>query len=215
MRGGKGMGSRYPYDGFTVDDDYAGTHAEGTPQEPGGENDLQGSEWYEQAYDSPEYPQSEYEQLYEQSFYQAHEQLYMGPYQEQSPLPSPVPEPRRAALVSTNATINLTCTLCAGCGLFGLFLYFSDKRSRAVRRCAVQSAGLLCVTAFLAAALTILAALFDYIPLIGRAMNALMWILLAGLLCTDMFLRIRLMSHAYRGEAYVLPVIGRQCRQYE
>ena len=128
---------------------------------------------------------------------------------------APPPPRQNPTVISTNATINLTCTLCAGCGLFGLFLYFVDRRSRAVRRCAVQSAGLLCVTVFLSAGLAVLATLFGMIPLIGGLLGALSWMLMAAVLCGDIYLRVRLMAHAYRGEAYVLPLIGRQCRQFE
>ena len=106
-------------------------------------------------------------------------------------------------------------TLCAGCGLFGLFLFFVDRRSRAVRRFAAQSAGLLCVVAFLSAGMAILAALLGFVPFVGGALSAIVWILLAATLCGDIYLRVRMAAHAYRGEAYVLPLIGERCRQFE
>jgi len=195
------MSRRNPYDRFTNDGGYGRSYDEEPEQDPGYGNDQEAEDWADQ-----DRQQSYDEQSYEQPYEQAFEPAYEPPY--------PRREPQRPAVISTNATINLICTICAGCGLFGLFLFFVDKRSRAVRRCAVQSAGLLCVVVFLTAGLAVLATLFGFIPFIGGAMSTLGWILVAALLCADAYLRVRLMAHAYRGEAYVLPLIGRQCRQF-
>ena len=200
------MSRRDPYDRFANDGGYG--------QEPGQEAEFgyeQEEEWLDQPYEQP-YDQP-YEQPHEQQYEQQYEQPYDPGYQEQMPYSRR--EPRKPAVISNNATINLICTICAGCGLFGLFLYFVDRRSRAVRRCAVQSAGLLCVSVFLSAGLAVLATLFGMIPFIGGLLSTLLWLLLVVVLGGDLYLRVQLMAHAYRGEAYVLPFIGERCRQFE
>ena len=222
------MSRRDPYGQFTNNGGYGQPYGEEPEQNAEFGRGQEDEEWLDQSYEQPyeqaheqpynqPYEQS-YEQSYDPSYEQPHEQPYEQPYEpryQERGVPYSRRESRKAAVISTNATVNLICTICAGCGLFGLFLYFVDQRNRAVRRCAVQSAGLLCVTVFLSAGSAVLATLFGMIPFIGGLLGALAWILLATVLCGDMYLRVRLMAHAYRGEAYVLPLIGRQCRQFE
>ena len=100
-------------------------------------------------------------------------------------------EPRRPqrAIISTNLTVNLICTLCSMLGILGVFFFFAEKRSQAVRRYAVQSTGLFFVVAVITVVLWVLA-----LHVVGR---------------------IRMMFSAYRGEAYVLPLIGAHLRQFE
>ena len=110
---------------------------------------------------------------------------------------------------------NLICTLCACSGLFGLFLFFAERQRLTIRKCATQSAGLICVTAFLAAALMILATFFSLIPIIGRVIGALLWICMALVICYAAVLRVKFMFCAYRGEPHILPHIGKYCAHYE
>ncbi|HML48577.1 MAG TPA: hypothetical protein PKE04_17675 [Clostridia bacterium] len=125
------------------------------------------------------------------------------------------PENAPGAVISTNQTVNLTATLSSMCFVIGLFFCFADQRSRTIRRYSVQSVGLGAFWAGAIMSLWILAAIFGWIPVIGRTLSILC--LIIGLICTilDLGLRVRLMLNAYRGLAYVLPGIGTLLRRFE
>ncbi|MDR3051574.1 MAG: hypothetical protein LBU67_07620 [Oscillospiraceae bacterium] len=137
-----------------------------------------------------------------------------GDYGDPPPRRAPRPRPR-PPVISTNPTINLICTLCALCGPLGLFFFFADEKSRAVRRFAVQSSGLFCTGAFLSMAMLVLGLAVGWMPIVGSFLVGLLWVLWAALAAFCLYLRVRLMLHAYRGEGYVLPIIGARCRQFE
>ncbi len=129
-------------------------------------------------------------------------------------------QPKRYAppplqIISTNPVINLTCLLAAASGLMGLFFFFADTRSRAVRRYAVQSVGLLSAFVFASAGLGVVGLIVGWMPVIGVVLSTLLWLAWAGMLIGALALRILLMLHGYRGEGYTLPVFGRRFRQFE
>lgn len=126
-------------------------------------------------------------------------------------------EPRRPqrAIISTNLTVNLICTLCSMLGILGVFFFFAEKRSQAVRRYAVQSTGLFFVVAVITVVLWVLALIFGAIPVFGMVFGGLMRLLMFGVFALNVVGRIRMMFSAYRGEAYVLPLIGAHLRQFE
>lgn len=124
-------------------------------------------------------------------------------------------EKESPTIISTNMTINLICTLGSITGLAGLFLYFADKRSQAVRRYAVQSVGLLCFYAIFAGVVFVLGSLLGLLPIFGGVFRMLQTLLTTLLTIANAVLRVRMMLHAYAGEAYVLPAIGRQLRTFE
>lgn len=139
--------------------------------------------------------------------------VYEAPYE-----PYGVPEaeaPPRPTILSTNMTVNLICTLASMLGLFGLFLYFADKRSHAVHRYAVQSTGLFAAVLFASLVLWVCSLAFAWIPLLGWILSAVLNVANLGVLCASAVLRVRMMLHAYRGEAYVLPFIGERLRAFE
>lgn len=139
--------------------------------------------------------------------------VYEEPY---APFGEPEPEPaRRPVILSTNMTVNLTCTLASMLGVFGLFLCFADKRSHAVRRYAVQSTGLMALFLFASLLLWLLAAVLSWIPLLGWIFAAAVNAARVAAVCADIVLRVQMMLHAYRGEAYVLPVWGERLRAFE
>ncbi len=216
-------------------DPYAGQYTEQYEGQYKEQNEAQHEQQYGGQYE---------EQQYAEQYEDANQQPYADPYSGQrarsgNPASEPAYDPHaygqqeyedyeepvrparaprakpKPTVISTNATINLTSTIGAFSGLFGLFLYFADKKSRAVRRFAVQSAGLFCITAFVTIALALLAALFGFIPLIGLVLGGLIWVAVLALLSWSLYQRVQLMLHAYRGEAYVVPVIGRHFRQFE
>ena len=154
----------------------------------------------------------------EQTAYEADDAVYEQPVYEEpyAPFGEPEPEPaRRPVILSTNMTVNLTCTLASMLGVFGLFLCFADKRSHAVRRYAVQSTGLMALFLFASLLLWLLAAVLSWIPLLGWIFAAAVNAARVAAVCADIVLRVQMMLHAYRGEAYVLPVWGERLRAFE
>lgn len=154
----------------------------------------------------------------EQTAYEADDAVYEQPVYEEpyAPYGEPEPQPaRRPVILSTNMTVNLTCTLASMLGAFGLFLCFADRRSHAVRRYAVQSTGLMALFVFVSLLLWLLAAVLSWIPLLGWIFAAAVNAARVAVLCADVVLRVQMMLHAYRGEAYVLPVWGEQLRAFE
>lgn len=132
------------------------------------------------------------------------------------PIPQPAPaEDKRAEVISTSQAINLTTTIASVSTLLSIFLLFADQRSKAVRRFAVQSAGLgIC---HIAAGLLcyLFAALLGGIPLVGQLLGVLLIMVFIAVTGLVVYLRVRMMLHAYRGMAYVLPVIGQRLRKFE
>lgn len=144
------------------------------------------------------------------------EELYETEYEEPYVEPEPVPPPKKEAeVISTNQTVCLTATLASLSGLMGLFLCFADQRSRAIRRFSVQSVGLLVIHVAVLLVTLLLVALLGWIPLAGAVFRALFWTLFAAATAVVVFFRVRMMFHAYRGEAYVLPVMGESIRRFE
>lgn len=118
-------------------------------------------------------------------------------------------------IISTSQAINLTCTLASISLLFGLFLCFADQKSHAVRRYAIQSVGLGAVHVALGLVCWILSAVLGWIPIVGYIFVILMVVALIAVTVLVIVQRVRLMLHAYRGEAFVLPVIGEKLRRFE
>lgn len=184
---------------------------------------YQEQQGYEQPYDDPAIYQQQaaYTPPYGQEGYQeqqTYEQPYEEPHEEETTYrqqPVYKEAPREPEVVSTNQAVNLTCTLAAMMGLFALFLFFYDKRSKAVRRMAVQSMTL--TIGFIAASLglLILGALLGFIPILGTIIVVIFWIIFIALLILVVFLKVQMMKHAYNGLAYQLPVIGGQLRRFE
>ncbi len=131
---------------------------------------------------------------------------YQEPYQE----PSDGPE-----IISTSQAVNLTSTIAALSALAALFLCFADQRSRAVRRFAVQSVGLGALHIAAGMICWILSAALGWVPLVGYLFYVLMIIVFVACTALVVIFRVRMMLHAYRGEAFVLPVIGETLRRFE
>ncbi len=125
------------------------------------------------------------------------------------------PEEEQPAVISTSQAVNLTCTLASVSALFALFLLFADQKSHAVRRFSVQSVGLGALHLALGMLCWLLSAILGWIPLVGYLMYILMMIVFWGATVGILVLRVRMMLRAYRGEAYVLPIIGHKLRGFE
>ena len=111
-------------------------------------------------------------------------------------------------IIATNRTVLLTCTLAAVMGLFAVFLCFAEKRSRAIRHFAGQSAALTAVHLALALMLILIGGLLGSIPLLGFLLRLVCWLLYIAVLIVLTALRIRMMFFAYQGIRFTLPFIG-------
>ena len=122
--------------------------------------------------------------------------------------------PLAREIIATNRTVLLTCTLAAMLSLFGLFLCFAEKRSRAIRHFAGQSAALLGMHAVLALAIFALGSLLGSLPLIGIVLRGLCLVVYLAALMVIIVLRIRMMFFAYQGIRFTLPVVGDQVSRW-
>ena len=119
------------------------------------------------------------------------------------------------AVISTSQAVNLTSTLASLSALFALFLCFADQRSHAVHRFSVQSAGLGVLHLAVGMACWILGAVLGWIPVLGYYLYMLMVVAFLAASALVLVLRVRMMLHAYRGQAYALPVVGQALRRFE
>ncbi len=179
------------------------------------ENYAEEQSYYEQQpYQQEEYYQQNYEE--EQSnpnyYYQEQEEEYeeQGYHDKKTSR-----KKKKGEVVSTNQSINLTCTLAAFFGIFGLFLYFADERSNAVRRISVQSSALFIGEVGVTLLLWLLNAIFSVIPFIGVLMKIVFILAFVAMLICVIYLKYQMMLRAYRGEAYLLPFVGEGLRRFE
>lgn len=160
------------------------------PEEPG---------WDSPGYEDPGYNAADYDEAgYDDPAY--------GPEAYDEP-------PLAREIIATNRTVLLTCTLATMISLFGLFLCFAEKRSRAIRHFAGQSAALLAVHAVLALILFALGSLLGSLPLIGILLRGLCLVVYLAALMVIIVLRIRMMFFAYQGIRFTLPVVGERVSQ--
>lgn len=131
------------------------------------------------------------------------EQYYEADPVEEEPLREKVEE-----IVATNRMVLLTCTLAAMLPPFALFLFFAEKKSRAIRHFAIQSLALTVCHIALAVVLMVVNAIFGAIPYLGFLLNLTLWIVYIAAAIVMLILRVRMMFFAWRGARFVLPVIG-------
>ena len=122
--------------------------------------------------------------------------------------------PLAREIIATNRTVLLTCTLAAMLSLFELFLCFAEKRSRAIRHFAGQSAALLGMHAVLALAIFAPGSLLGSLPLIGILLRGLCLVVYLAALMVIIVLRIRMMFFAYQGIRFTLPAVGERISQW-
>lgn len=111
-------------------------------------------------------------------------------------------------IMATNRMVMLTCTLAAMLPPFALFLFFAEKKSRAMRHFAIQSLALTVCHIALAAVLMVVNAIFGGIPYLGFLLNLTLWIVYIAAAIVMLILRVRMMFFAWRGVRFVLPLIG-------
>lgn len=162
---------------------------------------------YGQPYDQPYQP---YQQPYEEVYYQ--QEYYEEPIE--APIDE-VPMDDAPEIVSTSQAVNLTSTIASISLLAALFLCFADQRSQAIRRFSIQSVGLGAVHIGLAFTFWLINALLGWVPFIGYWIHIMLVVILIAITLLFLMFRVRMMFHAYRGEAHVLPVIGESLRRFE
>lgn len=118
-------------------------------------------------------------------------------------------------VIATSPIIQLICTLAALSGLFALFLFFADKKSRAIRRTAVQSIGWSALFIVVSLLMLLLNVLFSALPIIKVVVGLILAILYTALAVYFFYIKVRLMFHAYRGHAFSIPFIGETIRRFE
>lgn len=117
-------------------------------------------------------------------------------------------------VLATNTGVRLTCTMAAMIGLFAIFLAWTEKESRVIRRYAVQSAALTAVHLFLAVILLVAGAVCGSVPYLGLLVSLVCWLLYIAVVMILIYLRIKLMENAWHGRGYSLPVLERMIRRY-
>ena len=156
----------------------------------------------QQAWEEPVYnarPMDESEDPYPEIPYEEIPQAEY--YDEEEPVLPP-------EIIATNSTIKLTCTLAAFCSLLALFFFFADKRSRAIRLCAVQSLSIALLHVAGGAVLLLLGNVVGAIPFLGFLVTLLCWLVYIALVVVCVIFRVRLMSAAYQGVKFEVPVVG-------
>lgn len=126
----------------------------------------------------------------------------------------PVREAPSEEIIATNRMVLLTCTLASMLGLFALFLSFEEKKSRAIRWFAVQSAGLAVVHLAVAVALLVIGTVLGAIPFLGFLVTLICWLVYIAVAVLTVCLRVRMMHCAWRGVRFTLPVMGRHLARF-
>ena len=118
-------------------------------------------------------------------------------------------------IVSTSQAVNLTNALASISVLLALFLCFADQRSRAVRRFAIQSVGFGIIHIGVGFACWIVDVLLGWVPYLGYWLHLMLLVIMIAISILFLSLRVVMMFHAYRGEAYTLPIFGKSLRRFE
>ena len=117
-------------------------------------------------------------------------------------------------LLATNTGVRLACTMAAMLSPFAIFLCWAEKESRVIRRFAVQSAALAVVHLMGGAILGIISLLVGSIPYFGFLMRLMGWLIYTAIALVALFLRVKLMEHAWHGRRFYLPLIEPLTRKY-
>ena len=162
--------------------------------------------------------------MQEESGWQGKESPYQRPWEEKAPPPPPSQPvnreaPRRAPsgpeVIATNTAVRLTCTICAMIGLFGVFMCWAEKESRAIRHFAVQSAGLTAAHGMTALLLVLVGTILGGVPYLGFMVNLMGWLMYIVVLVLMVIVRVRMMKHAWQGVKFHTPVMGHYMEKFE
>ena len=117
-------------------------------------------------------------------------------------------------LLATNTGVRLACTMAAMLSPFAVFLCWAEKDSRVIRTFAVQSSALLCMHLFGVMILGLLSLIVGSIPYLGFLLNLLGWLIYVAIALFAIYLRVKLMAHAWHGRRFALPILERIIRRF-
>jgi len=117
-------------------------------------------------------------------------------------------------LLATNTGVRLACTMAAMLSPFALFLCWAEKESRVIRRFAVQSVALAILHLLGGAMLGIISLLVGSIPYLGFLMRLLGWLIYTAIALVALWLRVKLMEHAWHGRRFELPLMEKLTRRF-
>lgn len=117
-------------------------------------------------------------------------------------------------LLATNTGVRLACTMAAMLSPFAIFLCWAEKESRVIRRFAVQSTVLALLHLLGGAILGIISLLVGSVPYFGFLMRLMGWLIYIAVALVALFLRLKLMEHAWHGRRFDLPLAERFIRRY-
>ncbi len=117
-------------------------------------------------------------------------------------------------LLATNTGVRLACTMAAMFSVFAVFLCWAEKESRVIRRFAVQSAALAAVHLCGGGVLGVISVVVGSVPYFGFLMTLLGWLIYIAVAIAVLFLRVKLMAHAWHGRRFELPLIERLIRRF-
>lgn len=123
-------------------------------------------------------------------------------------------EQQNPAVIATNSTVKLTCTLAAMMSLFALFLCFAEKKSLAIRHYAVQSVALTALNLIVGAALLVIGSVLGVIPVLGFLITLVCWLVYIAVAIACVATRVRMMYWAWQGLRFTLPLVGDSLGQY-
>lgn len=122
--------------------------------------------------------------------------------------------PAQRETIATNTGIRLACAMSAMIGLFAIFLCWTEKESRVIRRFSVQSAALTIVHAAVIIIALAVSFLLGSVPYFGMMVTLVCWLAYIALLIVLVCLRVRLMEHAWHGWKYELPLLEKDLRRF-
>ena len=135
------------------------------------------------------------------------------PREETQDILSFLPEENQP-LLATNTGVRLACTMAAMLSPFAIFLCWAEQESRVIRRFAVQSTALAILHLLGGAMLGFISLLVGSIPYFGFLMRLLGWLIYTAVALVALFLRVKLMEHAWHGRRFDLPLMERLTRKY-
>ena len=133
--------------------------------------------------------------------------------QEQPDILTFLPEENQP-LLATNTGVRLACTMAAMLSPFAIFLCWAEKESRVIRRFAVQSVALAILHLLGGAMLGIISLLVGSIPYLGFLMRLLGWLIYTAIALVALWLRVKLMEHAWHGRRFDLPLMEKLTRRF-
>lgn len=126
----------------------------------------------------------------------------------------PLLQEENQPLLATNTGVRLACTMAAMLSAFAIFLCWTEKESRVIRRFAVQSAALAAVHLCGGAVLGIISLAVGSVPYLGFLMTLLGWLIYIATAVVVLYLRVKLMEHAWHGRRFDLPLIERLIHRF-